>query len=102
MPLAGNIYFITAVSVIGGGLFGFDISSMSAILDTPAYTCYFNHGPIGPPFTDDEKCSGLSSLSQGGVTAAMPAGSWLGALVSGFVSDRLGRKYSIMVGCIIW
>lgn len=27
----GNIYLITAISVIGGGLFGFDISSMSAV-----------------------------------------------------------------------
>ncbi|KAJ5690713.1 hypothetical protein N7462_005105 [Penicillium macrosclerotiorum] len=102
MFVVGNIYVIAAVSVIGGGLFGFDISSMSAILGTTAYKCYFNHGPLGPPFTDDEKCSGLSSLAQGGVTAAMPAGSWLGALISGFISDRLGRKYAIMVGCCIW
>ncbi|KAI4718315.1 putative MFS glucose transporter [Aureobasidium sp. EXF-10727] len=28
----GNIYYITAISVIGGGLFGFDISSMSAMV----------------------------------------------------------------------
>ncbi|KAJ5148109.1 High-affinity glucose transporter [Penicillium atrosanguineum] len=98
----GNIYVIAAVAVIGGGLFGFDISSMSAILGTTAYKCYFNEGPLGPPFTDDDQCSGLSSLNQGGVTAAMPAGSWLGALISGYISDRMGRKYSIMVGCIIW
>ncbi|CEJ58099.1 Putative Glucose transporter [Penicillium brasilianum] len=102
MVVVGNIYVIAAVSVIGGGLFGFDISSMSAILGTTAYKCYFNHGPEGPPFNDNEKCSGLSSLAQGGVTAAMPAGSWFGALISGFISDRLGRKYAIMVGCIIW
>jgi hypothetical protein len=25
----GNIYFIAAIAVIGGGLFGFDISSVS-------------------------------------------------------------------------
>ena len=25
----GNIYFISAIAVIGGGLFGFDISSVS-------------------------------------------------------------------------
>ncbi|KAJ5894748.1 hypothetical protein N7495_006439 [Penicillium taxi] len=98
----GNIYFIAAISVIGGGLFGFDISSMSAILGTTAYKCYFNNGPEGPPFNDNEKCSGLSSLTQGGVTAAMPAGSWLGALASGYISDRLGRKYAIMFGCIFW
>ncbi|KAJ5295734.1 hypothetical protein PENANT_c001G08408 [Penicillium antarcticum] len=102
MFVVGNIYVIAAVSVIGGALFGFDISSMSAIISTPAYKCYFNHGPNGPPFNDEPDCSGLSSLEQGGVTAAMPGGSWLGALISGFISDRLGRKYSIMVGCVIW
>lgn len=102
MVLVGNIYVIAAVAVIGGGLFGFDISSMSAILSTPAYKCYFNQGPKGPPFNDDPNCSGLTPSTQGGVTAAMPAGSWLGALISGFISDRLGRKYAIMVGCILW
>jgi hypothetical protein len=29
-----NIYGITAIAVIGGGLFGFDISSMSAMYDS--------------------------------------------------------------------
>ncbi|KAJ5777642.1 Hexose transporter [Penicillium odoratum] len=98
----GNIYVIASVAVVGGGLFGFDISSMSAQLTENAYKCYFNQGPNGPPFDDNENCSGLSALNQGGVTAAMAAGSWLGALISGFVSDRLGRKYSIMLGCVIW
>jgi len=30
MYKTGNVYFIAAISIIGGGLFGFDISSMSA------------------------------------------------------------------------
>jgi MFS family permease len=41
-------------------------------------------------------------LTVGGITAAMPGGSWLGALVSGFISDILGRKRAIQVGSIIW
>ncbi|KAI6896393.1 general substrate transporter [Hortaea werneckii] len=102
MGLASNIYFIAGVAVVGGGLFGFDISSMSAILGTQAYKCYFNQGPDGPPFNDKQECSGPSSGPQGGITAAMPAGSWLGALISGYISDILGRKKAIMIGCIIW
>ncbi|PNY27413.1 High-affinity glucose transporter [Tolypocladium capitatum] len=97
MPI-GNIYVIAAVSVVGGGLFGFDISSLSAQLGEQAYKCYFNQGDNAP----GEPCSGPRDTVQGGITAAMAAGSWLGAIVSGPLSDRLGRKYAIMVGCIVW
>ncbi|KAF4121877.1 Sugar (and other) transporter [Geosmithia morbida] len=98
----GNIYIIAGVSVVGGALFGFDISSLSAQLGMQSYLCYFNEGPKGPPFDDNEQCSGPKPLHQGGITAAMSAGSWLGALISGYVSDILGRKKSIMIGCIVW
>lgn len=40
--MIGNIYFISALAIIGGGLFGFDISSMSAIIPGQPYLCYFN------------------------------------------------------------
>ncbi|KAI9769720.1 MAG: hypothetical protein M1835_006667 [Candelina submexicana] len=98
----GNIYLITAIAIIGGGLFGFDISSMSAIIGTPQYLCYFNQGPQGPPFNDNPKCSGPRSDVQGGITASMAGGSWLAALVSGFFSDILGRKKTIMIGSVLW
>ncbi|TVY37156.1 MFS glucose transporter [Lachnellula subtilissima] len=94
MYTVGNVYVIAAVSVIGGGLFGFDISSMSAIISTHAYKCYFNQG--------DEPCKGPQANVQGGITAAMPGGSWLGALVSGYLSDHLGRKRAIQIGAAIW
>jgi len=100
MYVVGNVYVIAAVAVVGGALFGFDISSMSAIISTEAYQCYFNQGPL---YLDtDHKCSGPSPNVQGGITASMPGGSWLGALVSGFLSDILGRKKSIQIGSIIW
>jgi sugar porter (SP) family MFS transporter len=97
----GNIYVIAGVAVTGGALFGFDISSLSAQLGMQSYKCYFNQGPDGPPW-NDSPCSGPRSLVQGGITAAMAGGSWVGALVSGPVSDRLGRKWAIMLGCVFW
>jgi MFS family permease len=100
MYTVGNVYIIAAVAVIGGGLFGFDISSMSAIISTDPYLCYFNQGP--QYMETDGKCSGPHADVQGGITAAMPGGSWVGALLSGFLSDILGRKTSIQVGAVIW
>lgn len=112
-------YSIAAVAVVGGALFGFDISSMSAIISTKAYLCYFNQGPYY--WNTDGVCSGPTAsvqgnlthnvplfrnhtddLRTGGITASMPGGSWLGALISGYVSDILGRRRAIQVGSVIW
>ncbi|CAK7226572.1 high affinity glucose transporter [Sporothrix curviconia] len=98
----GNIYAITAIAVTGGALFGFDIASLSAVLSTNQYKCYFNDGPNGAPYNDSVTCSGLTSLRQGGVTASMSAGSWLGALGAGILTDKVGRRRSIMTGAVIW
>jgi hypothetical protein len=71
---------ICGFAAIGGGLFGFDISSMAGVLGTPAYQRYFGH-PAG--------------TRQGGITASMPAGSLIGALSSSFLADRLSRRTAI-------
>ncbi|KAI9810886.1 MAG: MFS sugar transporter [Pycnora praestabilis] len=75
------------IPVLGGGLFGFDISSMSGVLGTQSYTNYFNvHG----------------SYRQGGITAAMPAGSLVGALASSFIADKYSRRNAIQIAALIW
>lgn len=70
MKQIGNIYVIAAIAVVGGGLFGFDISSMSAIIATQPYLCYFNQGGM-----NDQGCVGPNSDVQGGITASMPVSS---------------------------
>ncbi|KAI1389956.1 general substrate transporter [Hypoxylon trugodes] len=99
MKKFGNIYLIAATSVIGGALFGFDISSMSAIISTDPYKCQFNQQGNDPT---TGRCRGPDDVVQGGITAAMPGGSWLGALISGILTDAVGRKTSIQIGAIIW
>ena len=82
-----NIYVLAAFGTIGGALFGFDISSMSAWIGANQYLDYFN--------------SPDSNL-QGGITASMSAGSFAGAVAAGTVSDRLGRRIALMIACAIW
>ncbi|KFZ05701.1 hypothetical protein V501_08111 [Pseudogymnoascus sp. VKM F-4519 (FW-2642)] len=43
MYQAKNVYLICGFAAIGGGLSGFDISSMSGVLGTAAYKRYFNN-----------------------------------------------------------
>jgi MFS family permease len=78
---------ICGFAAIGGGLFGFDISSMSGVLGTPAYKNYFNYP---------------SGTRQGGITASMPAGSLVGALCSSFLADRLSRRTAIQIAALVW
>ncbi|KAG7286416.1 MFS sugar transporter [Staphylotrichum longicolle] len=87
MYQASNVYFICGFAAIGGGLFGFDISSMSGVLGTQAYKRYFNN-PV--------------SYAQGGITAAMPAGSLVGSLMSSFIADKYSRKVALQFSCILW
>ena len=70
-------------------LFGFDISSMSGVLGTQAYTRYFDNPQAG-------------GYTQGAITASMPAGSLVGALGSSYIADRFSRKTALQVSCVLW
>ncbi|OJJ08587.1 hypothetical protein ASPVEDRAFT_47720 [Aspergillus versicolor CBS 583.65] len=82
-----NIYVLAAFGTIGGALFGFDVSSMSAFLATQQYLDYFNNP---------------DSNLQGGITASMSAGSFAGAIVAGFIADHLGRRMSLIIASAVW
>ncbi|KAF9873299.1 MFS glucose [Colletotrichum karsti] len=38
----------------------------------------------------------------GGITAAMPAGSLAGSLVSSFIADKYSRKIALQFSCLLW
>ncbi|KAK6444565.1 hypothetical protein FP744_10000813 [Trichoderma asperellum] len=82
-----NIYVLAAFGTIGGMIFGFEISSMSAWIGSDQYLEYFNHP---------------GSAEQGGITASMSAGSFVGSLLSGWLADRLGRRLAIQIASVDW
>jgi MFS family permease len=67
--------------------FGFDISSISAIIGTEQYVAYFNN-PQG--------------IVQGGIGAGLAGGSVIGAIMAGPVSNRIGRRDVIFFACLWW
>ncbi|KAI0343634.1 general substrate transporter [Trametopsis cervina] len=85
--IAANPYIVGSFACIGGGLFGLDISSMSGVLSNDAYKNTF-----GNP----------GSNAQGAIVAAMPAGSFAGALIVSWLADRIGRKKVVIISGWIW
>lgn len=86
-PKVYNTYFVAFVATVGGMLFGFDISSMSAIILTKQYNDFFNTP---------------SGVTQGAIGSALAAGSVVGSIIAGPVSNKIGRRDSIFVACIFW
>ncbi|PPQ93595.1 hypothetical protein CVT25_005475 [Psilocybe cyanescens] len=85
--IASNPYIVGSFACIGGGLFGLDISSMSGVLNNPSYLSTFNFP---------------NPSAQGGIVAAMPAGSLVGSLAVTQLADKLGRKRTVIVAGLIW
>ena len=86
-PKIYNTYFVAFVATVGGMLFGFDISSMSAIIGTTQYNNFFNF-PKG--------------IHQGAIGSALAAGSVIGSLMAGPISNWIGRRDSIAFACLWW
>jgi MFS family permease len=82
-PKTYNVYFLAIISTVGGMLFGFDISSMSAIVGTNQYLDYFDN-PAG--------------AYQGAIGSALAAGSVVGCVIAGPISDKIGRRDATWFG----
>lgn len=89
-PKIYNPYLTACIATVGGMLFGFDISSVSAFQsqnEPGHYLDYFHHP---------------TSTAQGGITASMAGGSFLGSLTAGYFSDKFGRRPLIQLSSLFW
>lgn len=86
-PKIHNVYFVAIISCLSGLMFGFDISSMSAFVGEGPYKRFF-HSP--------------NSVMQGFITSAMPLGSFVGSLLTSYVSEPFGRRASLSTCSFFW
>lgn len=77
-------WFVSIAAAVAGLLFGTDIGVISGAL--PFITDHFT----------------LSSQLQEWVVSSMMLGAAIGALFNGWLSFRLGRKYSLMAGAVLF
>lgn len=85
---------ITATAGSGFLLFGYDQGVMSGLLTGEAFTRTF-------PEIDTAGGGGGSSSLQGTVVAIYEIGCFFGAIFCLVAGEHLGRRRSIMIGCVV-
>ncbi|KAJ4365902.1 hypothetical protein N0V83_008524 [Neocucurbitaria cava] len=113
-PVTVRAYLIVAFAAFGGIFFGYDTGWMGGVLNMD----YFIKQYTGAEYPD-VKFPGLSSSDalvtdyrkttfsvtssqQSLVTSILSAGTFFGAIVAGDLADFIGRRFTIILGCLIF
>jgi MFS family permease len=83
-------------------LFSYDSGYINGVLNSPLFIEEVE-GPICPQGrnTPNGACA-ISSGNTSLIVSILSAGTFFGALIAGDVSDIIGRKWTIVIGCAIY
>ncbi|TVY18366.1 putative glucose transporter rco-3 [Lachnellula arida] len=106
-PITVKAYLICAFAAFGGIFFGYDTGWMSGVLAMPYVITQYTGLPAPPGGTSDAavKLQGefhLTARDQSLTTSILSAGTFFGAIIAGDVADFIGRRLTIILGCLIF
>ncbi|KAI8956382.1 general substrate transporter [Xylaria longipes] len=105
-PVTIKAYLICAFAAFGGIFFGYDTGWMGGVLAMPyfieQYTGYHYNFDTKMPIDVDEKHFVIPSSTASLFTSILSLGTFLGALVGGDIADFIGRRPTIIGGCLVF
>jgi sugar porter (SP) family MFS transporter len=96
-PVTVKAYLTCVFAAFGGILFGYDSGYISGVLGMGFFTKTFGHAVA----ISDESPNGyaLNTSDKSLITSILSAGTFFGALFSGYLADAIGRRMSIVLAC---
>ncbi|KAK5449979.1 hypothetical protein LTS15_008552 [Exophiala xenobiotica] len=91
-PVTWKAYLMCAFASFGGIFFGYDSGYINGVLGSDIFV----RNVEGPTATS------LSSSHQSLVVSILSAGTFFGALIAGDMADMIGRKWTVIFGCLIY
>jgi sugar porter (SP) family MFS transporter len=112
-PVTVKAYLMCAFAAFGGIFFGYDTGWMSGVLGMPyfirLYTgleypsiVYPNTSSNDPAYLAYKAAFHLPARDQSLTTSILSCGTFFGAIIAGDVADFIGRRSTIISGCIIF
>lgn len=91
-PVTWKAYLLCAFASFGGIFFGYDSGYINGVSGSPIFYKAVE-GPDATALTD-------SHLSL--ITSILSCGTFFGALIAGDLADWIGRKWTVIFGCVIY
>lgn len=91
-PVTWKAYLMCAFASFGGIFFGYDSGYINGVLGSEIFIRQVE----GPDATE------LSSSHQSLIVSILSAGTFFGALIGGDMADIIGRKWTVIFGCLIY
>jgi MFS family permease len=90
-PVTWKAYLICAFASFGGIFFGYDSGYINGVLGSAIF-----QNAVDPGST------AVSESNQSLIVSILSCGTFFGALIAGDVADFIGRKWTVILGCLIY
>ncbi|PMD17520.1 general substrate transporter [Hyaloscypha hepaticicola] len=101
-PVTMKAYLMCAFAAFGGIFFGYDTGWMGGIMGMKFYIRQYTH--LQYPASDASAATKalfvLPGWQQSLLTGILSCGTFFGALIAGDIADRIGRRWTIISGCL--
>lgn len=91
-PVTWKAYLLCAFASFGGIFFGYDSGYINGVTGSKVFI----------EIIQGKKATALSGPHQSLIVSILSAGTFFGAIIAGDVSDRIGRRNTIVIGCGIY
>lgn len=95
-PVTWKAYLICAFASFGGIFFGYDSGYINGVNGSDLFIRLVD----GDQYEALGKA--LSTSNSSLITSILSAGTFFGAIIAGDVADRMGRKWTVILGCLIY
>lgn len=91
-PVTWKAYLLCAFASFGGIFFGYDSGYINGVLGAQI----FIDAVMGKGYTE------VSESKTSLIVSILSCGTFFGAVIAGDVADRIGRKWTVIMGCVIY